>query len=216
MKSARRIAGVLAPLAATTALACGPRYVHGSVAGPTTPGETLVVLLPDGDSGKTGAAGVSNRSGSVDLAAARDSTLVVSNRPPGAVTTMSEADVKRLFGDVLSALPSAPQRFTLFFRFESDDLTDESRALLGDVITAVQTHTMPEVAVVGHTDTMGTRQANVTLGMKRALMVRDLLVNAGLAPTMIEVSSHGESDLLVHTPDETPEPRNRRVDITVR
>jgi outer membrane protein OmpA-like peptidoglycan-associated protein len=33
---------------------------------------------------------------------------------------------------------------------------------------------------------------------------------------MIEVASHGEGDLLVHTPDETPEPRNRRVDISVR
>jgi len=212
MRSARRIAGVLATCAATTAIACGPQRV----AGPTKPGEALVVLLPDGDSGRTGAAGVSNRSGSVDLAAARDSTLVASNRAPGAVTTMSEADVKRLFADVLSALPAAPQRFTLFFRFESDDLTDESRALLADVIKAVQSHTLPEVAVVGHTDTMGTRQANAALGLKRAVMVRDLLVNAGLAPAMIEVASHGEADLLVHTPDETPEPRNRRVDITVR
>jgi outer membrane protein OmpA-like peptidoglycan-associated protein len=213
MTSARRIAGVLATLAATAAIACGPQK---HVAGPTKPGETLVVLLPDGESGKTGAAGVSNKSGSVDLAAARDSTLVASNRAPGAVTTMSEADVKRMFADVLSALPAAPQRFTLFFRFESDDLTDESRALLADVIGAVQTHTLPEVVVIGHTDTMGTQKANVALGMKRALMVRDLLVNAGLAPAMIEVASHGEADLLVHTPDETPEPRNRRVDITVR
>lgn len=212
MRSPRRIVGVLATLAATTAIACGPRHV----AGPTKPGETLVVLLPDGDSGKTGAAGVSNRFGSVDLVAARDSTRVVSNRAPGAVTTMSEADVAQLFADVLSALPPAPQRFTLFFRFESDDLTDESRGLLADVIRAVQTHTLPEVVVVGHTDTMGTRQANVALGMKRALMVRDLLVNAGLSPDMIEVASHGEADLLVHTPDETPEPRNRRVDVTVR
>jgi len=132
------------------------------------------------------------------------------------VTTMSEADVNRLFADVLSALPPAPQRFTLFFRFESDDLTDESRRLLTDVISAVRSHTMPEVVVIGHTDTMGTRQANVALGMRRAVMVRDLLVNAGLAPAMLEVASHGEGDLLVHTPDETPEPRNRRVDITVR
>jgi len=211
MRSARRIAGVLAALAAA-AIACGPRHV----AGPTKPGDTLVVLLPDADSGKTGAAGVSNRSGSVNLAAPRDSTLAASNRAPGAVTTMSEADVNRLFGDVLSALPPAPQGFTLFFRFESDDLTDESRALLADVIRAVRSRALPEVAVIGHTDTMGTPQANIALGMKRALMVRDLLVNAGLASAMIEVTSHGEGDLLVHTPDETPEPRNRRVDITVR
>jgi len=212
MRSARRIAGVLTTLAAATAIACGPRHV----AGPTKPGEALVVLLPDADSGRTGAAGVSNQSGSVNLAAARDSTLVASNRAPGAVTTMSEADVNRLFGDALSSLPPAPQRFTLFFRFESDDLTDESRRLLADVIKAVQIRTLPEVVVVGHTDTMGTPQANIALGMRRALMVRDLLVNAGLASAMIEVTSHGEADLLVHTPDETPEPRNRRVDITVR
>jgi outer membrane protein OmpA-like peptidoglycan-associated protein len=52
--------------------------------------------------------------------------------------------------------------------------------------------------------------------MKRALTVRALLVEAGLDPALIEVSSLGESDLLVKTPDDTPEPRNRRVDITVR
>jgi len=211
MTSARRIAVVLATLAAT-AIACGPTHV----AGPAKPGETQVVLLPDGDTGRTGAAGVSNPSGSVDLAAPRDSTLVASNRAPGAVTTMSEADVKRLFGDALSALPPAPQRFTLNFRFESEVLTDESRALLADVIRAVRSRTLPEVVVIGHTDTMGTPQANIALGMRRAVMVRDLLVNAGLAPAMIAVESHGEADLLVHTPDETPEPRNRRVDITVR
>src|SRR5689334_5043331 len=149
MTSARRIAGAVAALAATTAIACGPRHV----AGPTRPGEALVVLLPDADSGRTGAAGVSNPSGSVNLAAPRDSTLVASNRAPGPVTTLSEADVNRLFGDALAALPPAPQRFTLFFRFESDDLTDESRALLADVISAVRRRALPEVAVIGHTDT---------------------------------------------------------------
>ena len=32
----------------------------------------------------------------------------------------------------------------------------------------------------------------------------------------IDVTSHGEGDPMVKTPDETPEPRNRRVEITVR
>ena len=36
-----------------------------------------------------------------------------------------------------------------------------------------------------------------------------------VAPT-IEATTHGEADLLVKTPDNTPEPRNRRVEITVR
>jgi outer membrane protein OmpA-like peptidoglycan-associated protein len=33
---------------------------------------------------------------------------------------------------------------------------------------------------------------------------------------MIEVRSHGERDLLVQTPDGAREPRNRRVEISVR
>jgi outer membrane protein OmpA-like peptidoglycan-associated protein len=48
------------------------------------------------------------------------------------------------------------------------------------------------------------------------MMVRDLLVNAGLDPTLIEIASHGESELQVQTPDDTLEPRNRRVEISVR
>ncbi len=63
---------------------------------------------------------------------------------------------------------------------------------------------------------MGAPRTNVALGLKRAVTVRDLLVAAGLDPSTVEVTSHGEGDLLIQTPDETPEPRNRRVEITVR
>ena len=75
---------------------------------------------------------------------------------------------------------------------------------------------MPEVTVVGHTDTMGSPQANIQLGLKRASTVRSILVDAGLDPALVEVTSHGEADLLMRTPDRTPEPHNRRVEISVR
>ena len=48
------------------------------------------------------------------------------------------------------------------------------------------------------------------------MMVRNLLVNAGLDGSTIEATSVGELDPVVKTPDETPEPRNRRVEIAVR
>ena len=53
-------------------------------------------------------------------------------------------------------------------------------------------------------------------GMPQPVDRRDLLIEAGLDASAIEVYSHGETDLLVQTPDETPEPRNRRVEIAVR
>ena len=193
--------------------ACGPKPVATT---PTRPGQALVALLPDADTGRTGRAVVSSTQGTADLAAARDSTLATTDKGPGPVTTLSEADVDRLFGEALSALPPAPAHCTLYFRFESDELTEESRSLVDEILQAVKARTDPEVAIVGHTDTMGAAPANVELGLKRAMMVRARLIEAGLDPATIEVTSHGEGDLLIRTPDETPEPRNRRVEISVK
>lgn len=199
---------------AVAAAACGPKRVASSNAAPSP--QVLIALLPDPETHATGRAAVFTSAGSVDLNAPRASTAVAANRKPGEAQTLSESDVKRLFGDALSALPPAPTHFTLYFKFESDELTDESRALVPDILNAVKMISVPEVIVVGHTDTLGTRRANVDLGLKRATMVRTFLISAGLNARMIEVTSHGEGDLLVHTPDETPEPRNRRVEISVR
>jgi outer membrane protein OmpA-like peptidoglycan-associated protein len=47
-------------------------------------------------------------------------------------------------------------------------------------------------------------------------MVRGLLAEAGVDAVVVDIASHGESDLQVQTADETLEPRNRRVEISVR
>jgi len=56
----------------------------------------------------------------------------------------------------------------------------------------------------------------VKLGLQRANSVRTTLIEAGLDGAAIDVTSHGESTLLVPTADDVYEPKNRRVDITVR
>lgn len=209
MKRGRQLRTCLAIAAVSALTACGPKRISSP-----DPGQDLIVLLSDSDTKTTGAAGVSNSLGAVDLDAEREAVLVAVNRPP-VLTTLTEDEVQRIFGDALSALPPAPRRFTLYFRFESDELTDQSRALIPEVLAAVKQHAVQDVIVVGHTDTMGTQRANYGLGLKRAQMVRNLLVAAGLNGT-IEVTSVGELEPLVKTPDETPEARNRRVEIAVR
>src|SRR5262249_39161569 len=125
-------------------------------------------------------------------------------------------DVDRMFAGVLSSLPPAPKHFTLNFELGSDELTTESRALVADVLQSVKDRPSPEVIVVGHTDTTGTAASNYDLGMRRAGIVRDLLVGAGLDAAAIQVTSHGEGDLLVATADNVAEPRNRRVEIDIQ
>jgi len=211
MNRRRGVALAIAALAAC-APACGPRRVSpGARTGPD-----LVVLLPDQTDGTVGRAVVTSPAGSVELVAARESASISPNRPVPPVVVMSEANVARLFGDVLSALPMAPQQFTLHFLFESDTLTDESRALLPQILQAAKNRPFPDVAVIGHTDTAGTSAGNYELGLRRANAIRSRLIEAGIDRALIDVTSHGEADLLVKTADEVAESRNRRVEITIR
>ena len=212
MKDARPVAILSAVVVAGFVSACGPPRVRT----PQRPGQAQTVLLPDSDSKIVGRATVSNASGSATLEAARQSTVVSAGEPPAPITVLSESEVDRIFRDALDALPPAPQRFTLYFRFESDELTDESRALVPEILTAIRGRPVPDLTVVGHTDTTGTVAANFELGRTRALMVRARLVEAGVDGAVIDIASHGESDLQVQTADETLEPRNRRVEISVR
>jgi outer membrane protein OmpA-like peptidoglycan-associated protein len=212
MNGMRRVAILSAILAVGLVSACGPQRVRT----PERPGQTLTVLLPDSDGNTVGRATVSNASGTANLETARDSTLVSASAPPAPVAVLSEPEIRRIFQDALGALPLPPQRFTLYFRFESNELTDESRSMLPEIRKAITERPVPDLIVVGHTDTTGTRAANFELGRTRALMVRTLLVAAGLDPAVIDVASHGESEPLVQTADNTPEPRNRRVEISVR
>jgi len=194
-----------------TAPACGPRHVA------TKPSEQeLVVLLPDSDNGSTGRATVTGSSSTVELVGERQATEVVANRPPTAPAAIDEAKIQQIFGDALSALPPPPRSFNLYFQFGSEELTDEGRALLSQILQRTKDRPASDVVVIGHTDTVGSAASNYQLGLRRASAIRDLLVAAGLDSTLITVMSMGEAEPLIPTPDETDEPRNRRVEVAVR
>ncbi len=68
--------------------------------------------------------------------------------------------------------------------------------------------------VEGHTDTEGDAWMNQVLSERRALAVREHLIEKyGVSARRIMAVGMGESRLLVPTPDNYPEPRNRRVQI---
>ena len=194
---------------------CGSKRVGpASPVAPAPP--TTVALLPDPETHVTGRIRVSNEFGSIDVSTPRGSLRTTGSAAPGPIETLSEADVTRLFGAAMASLPPAPRHFILQFKFESDTLTDESAAQVAAILQAVRALPVPEVMIVGHTDTTGEKKSNVALGLKRAMRVRTILTDAGLASATVDVTSHGEGDLLVKTRDNVAEPRNRRVEISVR
>jgi outer membrane protein OmpA-like peptidoglycan-associated protein len=67
--------------------------------------------------------------------------------------------------------------------------------------------------VLGHTDTVGTDEHNLTLSRKRARAIASWFKSHGLpAAIAVAFEGAGEKMPLVKTPDETPEEKNRRVD----
>jgi outer membrane protein OmpA-like peptidoglycan-associated protein len=195
--------------AALVSVGCGGKRVNA----PESP-QLQVVLLED--PGNPSAATVTNKAGTVALTSPYDSTTVVTGRAPSAPVKMDEGQVNREFGPLLASLPPPAQHFNLYFRTDTSELTPESHAILPDILGAVASRKVPDVAVIGHTDTTGSAATNYRLGMARAQTVRGILVKAGLDGSLVEVESHGERGLLRKTPDNTPDPRNRRVEITIR
>jgi len=130
--------------------------------------------------------------------------------------TLSEADVKARFGATLAALPAAPASFVLYFLPDSDELTEGSKSELEHVFAEIQRRPLPDIVVIGHTDTVGARRYNDRLSLARAERMREMLVERGIPADRIQARGRGERELLVPTADEVREPRNRRVEINVR
>ena len=129
---------------------------------------------------------------------------------------LSEAEVRSAFGSTMSALPGRPASFVLYFLEGKDELTPESRAELDRVFAELKRRPLPDIVVIGHTDTVGGLTYNDNLSLARAERMREMMVAMGIPPDRIYAAGRGKRELLVPTEDNVSEPRNRRVEINVR
>ncbi|RIV77533.1 OmpA family protein [Pelagerythrobacter aerophilus] len=99
-----------------------------------------------------------------------------------------------------------------------------SAAALEDLETILESPQMAEggaIVLRGHTDSSGDDEANLRVSRKRAEMVRDWLVEHGVAEERITVIAIGEqrpiapNAKLDGTPDEAGRAANRRVDVSI-
>ena len=111
--------------------------------------------------------------------------------------------------------PKKPETFRLYFQ-SGAKLTPESERDLADVIAEIESREVPDISVIGHTDTTGNADQNYKIGLERARSVGALLQSAKLSSANVTVDSHGAMNLLKPTADKVYEPANRRVEITVR
>jgi outer membrane protein OmpA-like peptidoglycan-associated protein len=172
-----------------------------------------VVLLPEKDGHDT-AVVVKQGDKEVVLSQPYAAARQTSSGPQSYTSTPQE--VQALFGPALAALPGRPAQFTLHFVEGKDELTGESKEIVDSVFSEIAKRPLPDVLVIGHTDTVGNDQVNDALALQRAETVRTVLIRRGIAPEQVAAIGRGKRELAVPTADGVAEPRNRRVEIVVR
>jgi outer membrane protein OmpA-like peptidoglycan-associated protein len=200
------------PASTGTGLALG-LVLAGSLMVSGCASKSYAVLL-DSPDGSTGAIIVTNDKGSALLNETYQAVEL-----DGANVKPFAADSKKVgvdFAAALAAQPALPQTYLMYFKLNATALTPESEALVPEVFRTVRERGKSVVAVTGHTDTLGGEAANEKLALERARMIANMLQSNGLQAIELVVSSDGERNLLLKTPDNTAEPRNRRVEVTIR
>jgi outer membrane protein OmpA-like peptidoglycan-associated protein len=87
-------------------------------------------------------------------------------------------------------------------------LSELGRALSSETLSSYH------FRIEGHTDTVGAADTNKALSDRRAQAVVAFLSNSfKIDPSRLEAVGMGEDGLLIQTPPNTPEPRNRRVQV---
>jgi outer membrane protein OmpA-like peptidoglycan-associated protein len=180
--------------------------------GPTVPALFVVIPGPDGHVGQV----VVRRCGEARVVNTAYGAERIGRDGRIESARLTEAEVRRDFGAALAALPGKPTSFTLYFLEGSDELTTQSQAELEKVFAELKRRPLPDVVVIGHTDTVGGSEYNDQLSRARAERMRELLASMGLPQERIQAAGRGEREPMVPTADNVSEPRNRRVEISVR
>jgi len=195
-------------VAAFVALLAACATPHGPVS------RDRVILLSSSD-GTTGAVDVQQGSHTAVLdgayasaSAGSDGALQVHRADPAA--TLEQ------FAAAIASLPPAPAMFTVYFVFGQDELIEESRKAIAQMLQDVARRPVPEITVIGHADQVGAERINDALSQRRAERVKEMLVQRGVPAERITIVGRGAREPLVRSADGVAEARNRRAEINIR
>jgi outer membrane protein OmpA-like peptidoglycan-associated protein len=176
-----------------------------------------IVALPAPDTSETGKIEVTTAAGSQVLNKPYQSTSVVGRgNLPSAPVVMEEKEVRELFREALNAQPKKPSTYILYFEHDRTTLNEESLVKISGIVQKIRETKSRDVSVSGHADATGSKEVNKRISLGRAKEVVDLLTGGGVILSIIEITYHGSENPAVPTPQGVAEPRNRRVEISIK
>ncbi len=150
----------------------------------------------------------------------RSDTRSKVNKRGAKVRDTTRENLNARYYDAISSMPEPAQAFTLYFKFDSDDLVEGSDATINSIFKAYKTRPAAEIQIVGHTDTAGDPEGNKgndVLSAQRAQVVKTILERRGLPTDAASVVGRGEREPIDEPQrDNFPSAKNRRVEVVVR
>ena len=101
------------------------------------------------------------------------------------------------------------------FDYDAADITDDGRAVLDAKLPILRANQTVRIRISGHTDSRGSDEYNLALGLRRAASARKYLSDRGIAVGRIDVVSFGEERPAVSGDDEGSFSQNRRAEFEI-
>ncbi len=111
--------------------------------------------------------------------------------------TLDELNAERPLGDV-------------YFDLDQSNIRDDGRGALAKNAEWLKRWPTTRISIEGHCDSRGTAEYNLGLGERRAVAVRDYLVNLGIAANRVNTVSKGKEQPFCREETEACWSQNRR------
>lgn len=116
--------------------------------------------------------------------------------------------------DLRGRIETSTLNLFIEFSFNQTSIETESLNSLQAIARFLQQNPNLMVTLTGHTDDIGSREANQQLSLARANAVRQLLLNYQISPRRIQSEGKGEEEPLYPNTDEVLRAKNRRVEMS--
>ena len=103
----------------------------------------------------------------------------------------------------------------VFFDFDKAVLKPEGKAKLDELVGKLKAVNLEVIIAIGHTDTIGTKEYNQKLSVRRAEAVKAYLVSKGIEPNRIYTEGKGLKQPIADNRTAEGRAKNRRVEIEV-
>lgn len=135
---------------------------------------------------------------------------------PAPVVIQAPKPVPEPMPEPVPVIIPAPEPFRVYFGFDSVELDGTAKGVIMDAVNSYKSHGSVSLNVRGYTDSAGASAYNDALAERRAAVVHQALIAAGIDVGDVSANSYGENSLAVKTGDNTKNDNNRRVEGTFK